>query len=99
MSKSRQEEEGADDERTRRIYTKRFPARASAGLGGGIAGFVVADGTARDAVAAQPKARADRLPREVWIATISQNRMETDRFDQMTQAMLRRMEERARRQA
>ena len=47
----------------------------------------------RTANASQPKARVDRLPREVWIATISQNGTETDRFDQMIQAILRRMEE------
>jgi predicted amidohydrolase len=62
-------------------------------VGGGIAGLFATGSMARDAKAAQPKAREDRLPREVWIASISQSRMETDRFDQMIQAMLRRMEE------
>ena len=78
----------------RGIVSRRgFLAQTSVGVGSGIAGLCAAGGTLRNTQAAQPKARADRLPREVWIASLSQNRMETDRFDQMVQAMLRRMEE------
>ena len=75
------------------VSRRGFLAQTSVGVGGGIIGLCAAGGTLRNTQAAQPKSRADRLPREVWIASISQNRMETDRFDQMVQAMLRRMEE------
>ena len=37
--------------------------------------------------------KGQRLPREVWIASISQNGMEADSVEEMTRKMLRRMEE------
>ena len=41
----------------------------------------------------KPRPRANRLPREVWIATISQNRMEAKDFEEMIKKMLGRMEQ------
>ena len=41
----------------------------------------------------KPRPREKRLPREVWIATISQNRMEAKGFEEMIRRMLSRMEE------
>ena len=53
--------------------------------------------TSRTAPAAaprsQPETKGNRLPREVWVASISQNGMEASRHDQMIRAMLARMEE------
>ncbi len=40
-----------------------------------------------------PVARNDRLPREVWIATLSQNRLEARNYKEMMKKMLWRMEE------
>ncbi len=50
-------------------------------------------GMASTAQSAPPTARADRLPREVWVATVSLEGLGADRFPQMIEAMLRRMEE------
>ncbi len=76
----------------KRILTRRnFLQKTSAGLG-----LVVLAG-ARNASAAnprfKPRPREERLPREVWIATISQNRMEAKNYEQMIRKMLARMEE------
>jgi len=40
-----------------------------------------------------PVARNDRLPREVWIASLSQNRLEAKNYEEMMKKMLWRMEE------
>ncbi|MDZ7617003.1 MAG: hypothetical protein U1E05_08365, partial [Patescibacteria group bacterium] len=42
---------------------------------------------------AAPTGRTDRLPREVWVATVSLEGLTADRFPQMIEAVLRRMEE------
>jgi predicted amidohydrolase len=41
----------------------------------------------------KPKKRQNRLPREVWIATVSQNRMEASSVEEMSRKMLARMKE------
>ena len=45
------------------------------------------------ACAGDPVSKANRLPREVWIASISQDGMEAESVTQMTRQMLSRMEE------
>ena len=40
-----------------------------------------------------PVAKNSRLPREVWVASISQNRLEAGKYREMIKKMLRRMEE------
>jgi beta-ureidopropionase len=40
-----------------------------------------------------PPAKRDRLPREVWVATLSQDRMEARTWQEMSRKMLGRMEE------
>ena len=50
---------------------------------------------ANRAVSAEEKASADessRLPREVWVASINQERLKAERFEQMIRAVLNRME-------
>ncbi|MCP5118406.1 MAG: carbon-nitrogen hydrolase family protein, partial [bacterium] len=42
---------------------------------------------------AQAATKRERLPREVWIASVSQNNLRTDTYEQMIQAMLARMED------
>lgn len=63
-------------------------------VGSGLAALA---GSGDAAPAAQmqikPTPRERRLPREVWIATISQNGMEARDFKEMTRKMLNRMEE------
>lgn len=71
------------------LTRRRFLRRTSLGM----AGWSVAGQAGRRARAAEPRPREKRLPREVWIATVSQNRMEADHFEKMIQGMLRRMEE------
>ncbi|MFB0552889.1 MAG: carbon-nitrogen hydrolase family protein [Phycisphaerae bacterium] len=76
----------------KRTLTRRnFLQKTSLGFG-----LVVLAG-ARNASAAnlrfKPRPREERLPREVWIATISQNRMEAKDYEQMIRKMLARMEE------
>ncbi len=41
----------------------------------------------------RPRPRKNRLPREVWIASISQNELHAAKYDQMIRQMLARMEE------
>ena len=45
------------------------------------------------AQAAKAPAKQNRLPREIWVATLSQNRMEAKSAEQMIRQMLARMEE------
>lgn len=56
-------------------------------------------GAATTAACSEPRVRASgngRLPREVWVASISQNGLRAGNHEQMMQAMLARMEEAAR---
>ncbi len=74
---------------TRRGFIAKTPLAIGAGMGA-----MTGAGFASGATAApRPVARADRLPREVWIATLSQNRMEARNVDEMIRKMLARMEE------
>jgi predicted amidohydrolase len=41
----------------------------------------------------EPAAKANRLPREVWVASISQERLEAKNYEEMIKKMLGRMEE------
>jgi len=59
-------------------------------------GLVIWAGTRKGSAANQqfkPKPQDKRLPREVWIATLSQNRLEAKDFEEMIRKMLGRMEE------
>lgn len=74
------------------IATRRsFLQKASIGLG--LGAWASCRGASAAAPAIQPKAKSKRLPREVWIASISQNGMQTRHHQQMINAMLARMEE------
>ena len=46
-------------------------------------------------MSAAPRPREERLPREVWIATVSQDGLRTENTEQMIEAMLARMREAA----
>ncbi len=56
-------------------------------------GMVAWSGASLSAAPLKPKSRRARLPREVWVATISQNRMTARNHGEMVQRMLRRMGE------
>ena len=74
----------------RRITRRNFLKRTSRGFG-----LTVLAGATREASAnksVKPKPRGECLPREIWVATISQNRMEAKDYKQMIQKMLGRME-------
>jgi len=62
-------------------------------LGLGLAGWATARAASAAAPEPRPKARRNRLPREVWVASLSQNRMEAKHHEQMIGLMLARMEE------
>lgn len=74
-----------------KITRRDFLQKTSLGFG------LLATTGARNTLAAEPrikpKPRENRLPREVWIATISQNRMEASNFKEMINKMLGRMNE------
>ncbi|MBA7622748.1 hypothetical protein ES703_30133 [subsurface metagenome] len=76
----------------KRTMTRRnFLQRTSLGFG-----LAVLAGSGKGSAASsriKPRPREKRLPREVWVATISQNRMETRNYEQMIRKMLSRMEE------
>ena len=75
---------------TKSEFTRRhFLQTASAGLGIGA----VAAGVGSAATAEVPVRRGARLPREVWIASISQNGLQANTVEDMSRQMLRRMEE------
>ena len=59
-------------------------------------GLAVLAGAAKGSAASppiEPRPPEKRLPREVWVATISQNRMEAANYGEMTRKMLSRMEQ------
>ena len=70
-----------------RTSRRHFLHSASALAGAGAIGITNVEADARQT------GQIERLPREVWIATISQNNMKADNHQQMTKALLRRMEE------
>lgn len=78
------------EEQTRRGFLQ----RASWGLG-----LAVGAGLERTSPAAAsqggPVPKKERLPREVWVGTISQNSMEAGNYKDMVRGMLARMEEMA----
>jgi len=49
--------------------------------------------TAAETHRTNPVAQKNRLPREVWIASLSQNRLDAKSYDEMVGKILRRMEE------
>ncbi len=76
---------------TRGHFTRRgFLQTTTAGIGLTILGTNKARG---QVATVKPKARLQRLPREVWIATVSQNKMEAGSHREMSRKMLARMEE------
>ena len=78
------------DQTTRRTFLK------AASTSAGLAVWAGASGASTAAPAPGPRARRDRLPREVWIASISQNGMRARDPEDMIRQMLARMKEVAR---
>jgi len=77
---------------TKRELTRRnFMQSASLGLGIGAATASVSHADSQPA--AGPVRRGARLPREVWIASVSQNGLQADSVESMSRQMLRRMQE------
>ncbi len=76
---------------TSAISRRNFLRRTS--LGCGLAVLTGTSGASPAVAGPQPKARENRLPREVWVATISQDRMEAENHKQMIRKMLSRMEQ------
>jgi len=73
------------------VSRRQFVQRTSLSLG---VPLVAAAGSAQAAPGPMgPMPRTRRLPREVWIASISQNRLEADSVKEMTRKILARMEE------
>ena len=72
------------------VSRRSFLRSAPVGVGAGIVGFA-AESSASDSPERRPA--ASRLPREVWIASISQNGMAADSHKGMIQQMLARMNE------
>jgi len=70
---------------------RRFLQATSLGVGLGTLTSAGSASGAAQTVQARP--RRDRLPREVWVASISQNGMTAGSHEQMTRQMLARMEE------
>ncbi|HSV99653.1 MAG TPA: carbon-nitrogen hydrolase family protein [Sedimentisphaerales bacterium] len=68
-----------------------FMQSASSGLGMVAASASVSPGEGRPA--AGPVRRGARLPREVWIASVSQNGLQADSVESMSRQMFRRMQE------
>ena len=76
------------------ISRRGFLARSSAGVSG-VAGLYATHRSASDAAAAEASARADRLPREVWVASMGQMNLHANAKDprDVCNAMIARMEE------
>ena len=76
------------------ISRRGFLARSSAGVSG-VAGLYATHRSASDAAAAVAAARADRLPREVWAASMGQMNLHANAKDprDVCNAMIARMEE------
>ncbi|MFH1716708.1 MAG: carbon-nitrogen hydrolase family protein [Planctomycetota bacterium] len=62
-------------------------------LGCGLAVLAGAGKASAASTGIAPRARENRLPREVWVATISQNRIEAGNHKEMIRKMLSRMEQ------
>jgi hypothetical protein len=73
------------------ISRRGFIRSSSAGIGSYVGAGLLA-GTSRTAAEAAVD-RSDRLPREVWVATISQNALTAENPEEMTDKLLARMEE------
>ncbi len=69
---------------------RKFLQAATAGAGLGL----LADGRGGAAIAQEHTslAKSSRLPREVWVASINQERLQAERYQQMVRAVLDRME-------
>ncbi len=80
-------QDSSNDRATRRGFLRR------ASLGAGLAAWVGVDVASAAPSTPKETPKRDRLPREVWVATISLDRLSADRYPQMIEAMLRRMEE------
>jgi len=74
----------------RTITRRNFLQRTSQGLGLTVLAGATGETEANQSL--KPKPRGERLPREIWVATISQNRMEAKDYEEMIQKMLVRME-------
>jgi len=72
---------------------REFLRDASFGFGVGLGGKTVLEPVVSEEEPSRP--RRDRLPREVWIATLSQNGLRADTPEEMTTMLLERMEEAA----
>ena len=72
------------------VSRRSFLQSAPVGVGAGIVGMA-SEGAASASIGHDSSER--RLPREVWIASISQNGMRASGHEEMSQRMLARMEE------
>jgi len=72
---------------------RQFLARAQHGIGLGIAGGFTAPGEARPQESAASNSLDQRLPREVWVASIGQMGLSAQTSGEMCRKMLNRMEE------
>ena len=77
------------------VSRRTFLAKSSAGVGGGVAGIYAAHRSAPDTVAAEGSAGGDRLPREVWVASMGQMNLQSGAKTPLDvgRAMIARMEE------
>jgi len=73
------------------ISRRNFLRRTS--LGCGLAVLAGAGQASAASMGIEPRTRENRLPREVWVATISQNRIEAGNHKEMIRKMLSRMEQ------
>ena len=73
------------------VSRRGFLGSASVGLGSTLGAAALG----ASSCAARPAASADsgRLPREVWVASITQNDLWADNYEQMTDMLIERMEE------
>lgn len=77
-----------------RFTRRNFLQNTSMGLGLGVwAGIHSTTTAAPSATRMRPRPREKRLPKEVWVATISQNGMQARGYEEMTKKMLGRMQE------
>ena len=75
----------------KRLNRRTFVQKTSAAVGLGALSFTPR-ATARSATV-QTVRRSERLPREIWIGSVSQNNIEAENHDEMIAKMLARMEE------
>ena len=77
-----------------KVTRRRFLQSTSVGLGLGVWGGANSTATATpSATRVRPRSREKRLPREVWVATVSQNGMQARSYEEMIRKMLGRMQE------